>query len=269
MLVANSLFQTFCHISYFPLLQSQTLGCSKTSKKYTSPFLAHFRRSAACRTPGAVSEEVAEKHPCTPWLFPIPCPWVRKLQGSMERETHHPAAMPLLCSATLWPFHSQFSSSQASRSMQQWRFSTESILGSIKQGSDSHPWRYTTANWRGNNLWNPEDWECLPRKHFMTLPLKGPSHSFLPPAIKQYLHDMSHGFQTFPCLIKAYTSETDLFQVSDGTQINLANFHTYLDTDKWIVLVLLISAIIFISALTHILNLSQDFLTAEYNWLRN
>lgn len=52
-------------------------------------------------------------------------------------------------------------------------------------------------------------------------------------------------------------------------QINLANLYIYLDRDKWIVLFLLISAIIFISALTHILNLSQAFLSAERSWLMN
>lgn len=52
-------------------------------------------------------------------------------------------------------------------------------------------------------------------------------------------------------------------------QTNLANLRIYLDADKWIVLFLLVSAITFISALTHILNLSQDFLTADHGWLRN
>lgn len=46
-------------------------------------------------------------------------------------------------------------------------------------------------------------------------------------------------------------------------QINLANLYIYLD--KWIVLFILISAIIFISALTHILNLSQAFLSVEHS----
>lgn len=41
----------------------------------------------------------------------------------------------------------------------------------------------------------------------------------------------------------------------------------YLTANKWVVFLLLIPAIIFISALTHILNLiKQDFLTAEQKW---
>lgn len=35
------------------------------------------------------------------------------------------------------------------------------------------------------------------------------------------------------------------------------NLHIYLNADKWVVFLLLISVIIFISSLSHILNLSQ------------
>lgn len=51
--------------------------------------------------------------------------------------------------------------------------------------------------------------------------------------------------------------------------IILANLHIYLNADKWVVLFLLISAIIFISALTHILNFSQARLLDCRAELRN
>lgn len=99
MTAANGLFRTFCHSSCFPLLRSQTLGCSKTSKKFTSPFLACFHRTAACQTPGAVGEEGAEEPPHLPGLRLCPCPRVHEVQGSMERERHHLSsnAPPLQC----------------------------------------------------------------------------------------------------------------------------------------------------------------------------
>lgn len=97
MTVANRLFRTFCHSSCFPLLQSQTFGWKKMSKKYMSPFLAHFHRTAACRTPRAVSEEGAEDPPSSP--RDQPCQYNEVQRGK------HPnwAAIHLLCTARCNP----------------------------------------------------------------------------------------------------------------------------------------------------------------------
>lgn len=97
MTVANRIFRTFCHSSCFPVLQSQTRGCKTMSKKYTSPFLAHFHRTAACQTPRAVSEEGAEDPPSSPRDHP--CQYNEVQRGK------HPnwAAIHLLCTARCNP----------------------------------------------------------------------------------------------------------------------------------------------------------------------
>lgn len=157
MSVVNGLFQTFCNSNFFPLLRFQKLGC-KEVKSVRSPF---WYASIGLLPAELLEQWVRRRQKSIPTTATAQGTLARYNEVWKGKQQCLPFAQR---GATQQPFHSR--PSRAPKSMQHTVGSllnvsltvlSDAVIG-IPEGT---PRPCTVDNWRGNNFWDPGDWEML------------------------------------------------------------------------------------------------------------